>query len=280
MSTTTAAPAGRRPSTGTIKQTLRLTRTEFTLFVRYKTAWMFLALPLFFVFMALQMPNEEALPGFGMAELTMLSMMGAISLILGLGHASNVFTARRESLVLKRFRVSGVPQVAIFGGLVGVVVVFSLIIAVLIGGFILTLPDGVLPRDPLMLLVAIVLGSVAFSLMGVLVTPLVRNAESAQMVVMVPMLILLFASGGIFSLEFLPEGARQVMSFIPSVPPGEMVQAAYTGYDVFGGLSGAEERSYLGLWGAALPSLGIMLAWIAVLALAVRRFFRWDPRQP
>src|SRR5699024_4577143 len=75
-------------------------------------------------------------------------------------------------------------------------------------------------------------------------------------------------------------GARQVMSLVPSVPPGEMVQAAYTGHDVFGGSAGAQERSYLGLWGAALPSLGLMLAWIVLLALAVRRFFRWDPRQP
>src|SRR5699024_11724052 len=104
-------------------------------------------------------------------------------------------------------------------------------------------PSGALPRDPLMLLVAIVLGSIAFSLMGVLITPLVRNAESAQMVVMVPMMILLFASGGIFSLELLAEGARQVMSLVPSVPPGEMGQAACTGHHVFSGSAGAPERS-------------------------------------
>src|SRR5699024_1727173 len=280
MSTTTVVSTGRRPSVSPLKQILRLTRTEFTLFVRYKTAWMFLFLPLLFAFLTLQLPNDEVLPGFGMAEMVMLSMMGAISLVLGLGHVSNVFTARRESLVLKRFRVSGVPQVVIFGGIIGVVTVFSLFIAVLMGGLILMMPSGALPRDPLMLLVAIVLGSIAFSVMWVLITPLVRNAESAQMVVMVPMMILLFASGGIFSLEFLPEGARQVMSLVPSVPPGEMVQAAYTGHDVFGGSAGAQERSYLGLWGAALPSLGVMLAWIVLLALAVRRFFRWDPRQP
>src|SRR5699024_9532367 len=137
MSTTTVVSTGRRPSVSPLKQILRLTRTEFTLFVRYKTAWMFLFLPLLFAFLALQMPNDEVLPGFGMAEMVMLSMMGAISLVLGLGHVSNVFTARRESLVLKRFRVSGVPQVVIFGGIIGVVTVFSLFIAVLMGGLIL-----------------------------------------------------------------------------------------------------------------------------------------------
>lgn len=276
-----AAPgASRRRAPGTVKQLLRLTRMEFTLFVRYKTAWMFLALPLFFSFMALQLPDDEVVPGFGMGEMAMLSSIGSISLILGMGHASNVFTARRESLALKRFRVSGVRQPVIFGGVIGVVAVFSLAIALIIGGFIAAMPNGTLPRDPLMLLVAIVLGSVAFSLMGLLVTPVARNAESAQMAVMVPMMILIFAGGGIIPLGVLPESARQLFILIPSVPPGELVQAAYTGYDVFGGTAGAESKGYLGLWVAALPSIGIMLAWIAVLALGVRRFFRWDPRQP
>lgn len=284
MTTTTTPPADTRPvrrrAPGTARQLLRLTRMEFTLFVRYKTAWMFLALPLFFTFMAMQLPTDEVLPGFGVGEMAMLSSIGSISLILGMGHASNVFTARRESLALKRFRVSGVSQTVIFGGVIGVVAGFSLAIALLIGGFVAAMPDGALPRDPLMLVVAILLGSVAFSLMGLLVTPLARNAESAQLAVMVPMMILIFASGGVIPLDALPEGARQLFSLIPSVPPGELVQAAYTGYDVFGGAAGAEAKGYLGLWVAALPSIGIMLAWIAVLVLAVRRFFRWDPRQP
>ncbi|GAB2513245.1 ABC transporter permease [Nocardiopsis aegyptia] len=283
MNTTTTRPAetrSARRAPGTARQLLRLTRMEFTLFVRYKTAWMFLALPLFFSFMALQLPDDEVVPGFGLGEMAMLSSIGSISLILGMGHASNVFTARRESLALKRFRVSGVSQPVIFGGVIGVVAVFSLAIALIIGGFIAAMPNGTLPRDPLMLLVAILLGSVAFSLMGLLVTPLARNAESAQLAVMVPMLILIFAGGGIIPLEALPEGARQFFSLIPSVPPGELVQAAYTGYDVFGGAAGAEPKGFLDLWIAALPSIGIMLAWIAVSALAVRRFFRWDPRQP
>jgi ABC-2 type transport system permease protein len=274
------APRPERRAPGTAKQLVRLTRMEFTLFVRYKTAWMFLALPLFFVFMSMQLPGDEVLPGFGVGEMAMLSSIGAISLILGMGHASNVFTARRESLALKRFRVSGVSRSVIFGGVIGVVAVFSLAIALLVGGFVAFMPDGALPRDPLMLVVAILLGSVMFSLMGLLVTPLARNAESAQLVVMVPMMILVFASGGVVPLGALPEGARTLFSLIPSVPPGELVQAAYTGYDVFGGTAGAEPKGYLGLWAAALPSIGIMLAWIALMALGVRRFFRWDPRQP
>ena len=60
MSTTTVVSTGRRPSVSPLKQILRLTRTEFTLFVRYKTAWMFLFLPLLFAFLTLQMPTTSA----------------------------------------------------------------------------------------------------------------------------------------------------------------------------------------------------------------------------
>ncbi|WP_017569520.1 ABC transporter permease [Nocardiopsis halotolerans] len=280
MTTTAAAPERSRPTISRTKQVLRLTRTEFTLFVRYKTAWMFLFLPLFLAFVTLQLPNDEVIPGFGAAELAMIASMGTIGLILGVGHPSNVFTARRESLVLKRFRVSGVPQSVIFGAVIGVVVLFSLVIAALVVGLVFATSGGTLPRDPLMLVVAVILSGVMYSLMGLLVTPFVRNAEAAQMAAMVPMMILLFTGGGVIPLEFLPETARQVMTFVPSVPAGEMAQAAYTGYDAFGGFGSAEEKGYLGLWVSALPSLGVLLAWIAVLTLLVRRYFRWDPRQP
>lgn len=279
MSTTTTAPARPRPTIGWARQVLRLSRTEFTLFVRYKTAWMFLALPLFVSVMTLQLPNDEVVPGFGTSDLALVASIGTAGLILGIGHPSNVFTARRESLVLKRLRVSGVPQTVIFGATIGIVLLFSLIITALVGGAIFAL-SGALPRDPLMLITAVILSGVVFSLLGLLLTPLVRNAEAAQMAAMVPMTILLFVGGGVIPLEFLPEGLRRIVGLLPSVPAGEMAQAAYTGHDVFGGFSDAQEKSLPGLWVAALPSIGVMLAWTAVLGLLVRRYFQWDPRRP
>ncbi|NYH52378.1 ABC-2 type transport system permease protein [Nocardiopsis arvandica] len=279
MSTTTAAPPRSRPSIGWPRQTLRLTRTEFTLFVRYKTAWMFLALPLFLLFVAMGLPSEDVFPGVSSSTLSMAATLGSIGVIVGVGHASNVFTARRESLVLKRLRVSGVPQLAIFGALTGVVVLFSVLVAVLMAALIFA-TSGVLPRDPLMLLLAVVLSALSMTLVGLLITPTVRNAEAAQMAAMVPMMILLFASGVFLPMDLLPDTARQVVQLFPATPSSDMAQAAYSGYDVFGGYADAEEPGYLGLWAAALPSVGVMFAWIAVLGLLVRRYFRWDPRQP
>ena len=281
MSTTTSRTrqSGRttRPATSWLRQTLRLTRTELTLFLRYKTAWMYVVLPLIMFMPALAGPSVELFEGFTTTELGLAGAIGGIGVILGIGHASNVFTARRESLVLKRLRVSGVPQSAIFGAMMVFVFVVALAVTALVAAALFAVGQ-LLPADPLMLVFSVFLGVVAMSLIGLLITPLVRNAEAAQMAAMVPLLILLYLSGIVLPLEAMGDGVRQVAQLLPVFPTVEMAQAAYSGHDVFGGVEGAEAMGFVGLWLSALPSIGLMLGWIAVLSLLVRRYFRWDPR--
>ncbi|WP_017581483.1 ABC transporter permease [Nocardiopsis valliformis] len=280
--TTTRSPGPKtaaRTSPSLVKQTLRLARTEFTLFVRYKTALMYLVLPLILFMPLMSMPGIPVFGDFTTRDLSLAAALTAIGLMLGIGHPSNVFAARRESLVLKRLRVSGVPQTAIFGGVVLVVVLFSLALTVLIVGGI-TAMGGTMPKDPVLLLVAVLLSAVAMSLVGLLITPLVRSAESAQMFSVVPMMALLLTGGIFFPLDLMPDAVRSVVQFLPVAPAAELAQAAYTGYDVFGGYEGAEALGTAALWTNALPAVGVMLAWIVVLSLLVRRYFKWDPRQP
>lgn len=282
MTTTTTrppAPSADRTSPSTLKRTLRLARTEFTLFVRYKTALMYLVMPLILFMPLLSTPSAPVFGDFTTHDLTLASAVIGIGLMLGIGHPSNVFAARREALVLKRLRVSGIPQTAIFGSVTVVVVLFSLAMSVLILGAVAAL-GGSLPADPVMLVAAVLLSAVAMSLVGLLITPMVRSAESAQMFSVVPMMGLLLTGGVFFPLDLMPEPVRLVAQFLPVAPAAEMAQAAYTGYDVFGGYEGAEALGAAALWGSALPSLAVMLAWIVVLSLLVRRYFRWDPRQP
>ena len=283
MSTTATRPPGPRTATrtapSTVKRTLRLTRTEFTLFVRYKTALMYLVLPLIFFMPLVSTPSVPVFGEFTSHDLSLSGALLGIGLMLGIGHPSNVFAARREALVLKRLRVSGIPQSAIFGSVTLLIVLFSLVLSVLILGTAFALGSK-LPHDPVMVLFAVVLGAVAMSLVGLLITPLVRNAESAQMFSMVPMLLLLLTGGVFLPLEMLPEPVRMVAQFLPVAPAAELAQAGYTGYDVFGGYEGAEALGTVALWTNALPAIGVMLAWIVVLSLLVRHYFKWDPRQP
>ncbi|MEU3015767.1 ABC transporter permease [Nocardiopsis sp. NPDC007018] len=282
MSTTATRPPARgtaRTGPSTLNRTLRLARTEFTLFVRYKTALMYLIMPAILFMPLWSTPSAPVFGDFTTHDLSLASAVIGIGLMLGIGHPSNVFAARRESLVLKRLRVSGVPQTAIFGSVTVVVVVFSVALTAVILGAVAAL-GGKVPADPVMLAVAVLLSSVAMTLVGLLITPLVRSAESAQMFSVVPMMALLLTGGIFLPLDLLPEPVRVVVQFLPVAPAAEMAQAAYTGYDVFGGYEGAEALGTAALWVGALPAIGVMAAWIVVLSLLVRRYFKWDPRQP
>ncbi len=278
--TATEAPAlTRPPAMSPLRQTLRLTRTEFTLFVRYKTAWMFLALALFMFVIPMNMPNEPVVGDVGSADLAMIAAMGSIGLIIGIGHPSNVFTARRESLVLKQMRVSGVTQGALFGAVTLLVVVMSLLISVLGVGLIYA-NSGALPGDPLMLALAIALSAVSMSFLGLCVSPMARTAESAQMAAMVPMMFLLFTGGGVIPTAMFPDAFVEVLSYLPSTAAGQLAQAAYTGHDVFSGYENAAPAGFLELWVSALPAIGLLLLWTLLFAVLALRIFRWDPRQP
>ncbi|WP_306369710.1 ABC transporter permease [Nocardiopsis sp. CC223A] len=264
---------------GPVRQTLRLARTEFTLFVRYKTAWMFLGLSLFMFVVPMNLPNDPVLGDIGSADLAMIAAMGSIGLIIGIGHPSNVFTARRESLVLKQLRVNGVTPGALFGAMTLLVTAMSLAIAVLGVGLIYA-NSGSLPQDPVMLVLAITLSAVSMSFLGLCITPLVRTAESAQMAAMVPMMFLLFTGGSIMPTSMFPDAFVEMLSFLPSTAAGQLAQASYTGYDVFSGYESATRAGFAELWVAALPAVGLLLLWTVLFAVLAFRTFRWDPRQP
>ncbi|MDE3723125.1 ABC transporter permease [Nocardiopsis sp. N85] len=282
MSTATTEPTTRaaaRPVMSPLRQTLRLTRTEFTLFMRYKTAWMFLGLAVFMFLVPLNMPGDPVVGDITTADLALIAALGSVGLIIGIGHPSNVFTARRESLVLKQMRVSGVPRSALFGSITLMVVLMSLAISVL-GVVMLAVVSGALPKDPVMLLLSVLLSAVSMSFLGLLITPLARTAESAQMTAMVPMMFLLFTGGNIIPTGMFPDRVVNMLGYLPTAAAGRLAQASYTGYDVFSGYESATPAGILELWVAALPTIGILLAWSALFLVLTVRYFRWDPRQP
>ncbi|WP_041561748.1 ABC transporter permease [Nocardiopsis alba] len=266
MSTTTVrtsdrGASGTRTAPSVFAQTLRLTRTEFTLFVRYQTAWLYLLMPMVLFVPLMSMPSAPAFGDYTTTDLSIAAALLGIGLMLGIGHASNVFAARRESLVTL------------------LVLLFTLLLTALVVAVISAM-NGTAPADPVLLGVAVLLCTTAMTFVGLLITSLVRNAESAQMFSTLPMLFLLMTGGIFFPLELMPGPVGAVAGLLPVAPAAEMAQAAYTGYDVFGGFEGAEAVGTLELWTASLPSIAVMLVWIVVLALAVGRFFKWDPRRP
>jgi ABC-2 type transport system permease protein len=109
------------------------------------------------------------------------------------------------------------------------------------------------------------------SLLGVWITRFARTAESIQLIGFIPLFLLVFAGGAMIPLEFLAERFAQVARFTPLAPLVDLYRAAYFGADFFGGrVIQAPPLDRLELWAAALPSLGVSLAWVLVLCHLVR----------
>ncbi|MFC7326513.1 ABC transporter permease [Marinactinospora rubrisoli] len=279
MTAPAAAPAARRairPLAGTVRQTLRLTRTEFVLFYRYRMALYVALLPVAFLLPAFITEGGEIRPGVDAGAYFLGGAFPMLAVTVGIVHVSNVYAARRESMILKRFRLSGVAPAALFGAttlsVLGVVAVQSAaVIAVTAALF------GTLPADPVLLVASIVLVTVTMSLLGAVLSSVARNAESAQMISMIPFFGLLAVSGLYLPAELLPGWALTITGLLPMAPAVDLARSAYFGRDFVAGADGAVATG-IDLWLIAAPGLAVLLAWTA-LSIVLLRFVRWDPRR-
>ena len=267
----------RRPS-GFFRQVSVLAKTEFRLFLRYKTALMYLALPGAFLLPFAVMEPAELAPGVLSVHYLLPGTLIAIATTLGLVHPANVLTMRRESLVLKRLRVSGVRPTAIHTSMVALVTLLCMAVGAFFLGLVVAMADR-LPGDPVMMALALLLSSVSMALLGALMSPLARNGETAQMVSMVPMLGMLVVGGVMIPLDVMPDSLATVLRFLPIAPAVDMLRSGFLGADAFSSIQQLHEVGTVELWTTALPAIGVQLFWIAVFAFLVHRFFRWDPRR-
>jgi|GEM_PF-1995051 len=282
MTTATAAtpPASdsqtpRKP-VSVLRQALRLTRTEFTLFYRYQMALYSAALPLIFLLPLSVFEPYDVLPGVDTTVLSLTWFFPIAALTVGLSHVPNVYAIRRERLILKRLRVSGVTPAAIFTSTV--LSVFSVVVVqtVLVAALLASLKE-VFPTAPVLFLVSLALTTVVMVLLGVLIANFARNGESAQIISMVPFFLLIMLSGLFGPVDLLPDGIAMTIGLLPMLPAVRLAQSAYLGYDLFDGISNAEAATGVDLWLAAGPSLLILVAWMVLLTLLLR-IFQWDPR--
>lgn len=276
---TRSTPPTARPAPSLARQALRLTRVEFVQMWRYRTALFYvIGMPLFFMVIMSMVPGPESVTDVDPATFTTVNVIALLPVLLGLLHVSNVYAVRREKLVLKRLRVSGVPPAAIFGATAVSVVVVTLVQAVLIGGF-LAGGSGVVPADPVLLVVALTAGAVMMTCFGAAFTRLTRNAESTQMLSVLPLLAAMILGGVTAPLDVFPEPVTRVLWLTPTAPVVDLVRGAYLGQDFFFGSSvGGAQLGMVELWVAAGPALLVTAAWVAV-SVVLLRVVRWDPRQ-
>lgn len=173
-----------------------------------------------------------------------------------------VFTARRQSFVLKRLRTSSLSDRALFAGVLGPVVVIGLgqVVAYLVFCVAVGAP---LPSSPLLAVVGVVLCVAGGTALGVATACLSRSVEATQLTG-VP--VILGALVGMV-LTGSPSSPRAGVGLaLPFAGPADLVAHGWAGGVTLGDVP-------------VVPlGLASTVMWLAVAGAVFSRAFRWEPR--
>ncbi|MEO3809525.1 ABC transporter permease [Sphaerisporangium sp. B11E5] len=260
-----------------VRHSVRLARLELTVLGRNQTAlFTVLFLPLLFGWMFSALAGEAVIAGLPAEVFVLTGLPGLLPLFAVFVNLVNTFTARREELVLRRLRGGQVSAVGILGG----AALGGLAVQLVQTGLVLAwlrAVDGPVPANIPLLLVAAVLGAAVFTLLAAACSGLTRTTEHAQVTVL-PVLFVVMIGAPLFTpLSAQPPQLAVPAEFVPATPIVEITRTAILGADFIGGAGG--KLTVAGQWLAALPSLGVLAAWLLIAAIAAKVLFRWDPKR-
>ncbi|MEV1011895.1 ABC transporter permease [Streptomyces sp. NPDC049881] len=268
--TTTPPTTTRRTAparTTTASRMAALARAEVTLLLRNRTA-LFTALVMPPLMIAVTKPTLDragapAETGLSSAELL---LTGGVVMVLALVVYTTLvaaYVSRREELVLKRLRTGEVRDPEILGATAlpaAVIALAQIALLVVLGA---ALWGGRLPERPDLMLAGVALGTVMTAALAAATAAVTRTVESAQVTALPLLLVALLGSGVTVPLDVFPDGAADVLRLLPLTPVTDLVRGGW-----IGGLDAQE----------TLRALGTAAAWTVLSVLAVRRWFRWEPR--
>jgi ABC-2 type transport system permease protein len=169
-----------------------------------------------------------------------------------------------ESGVLKRIRATPLPPATYVVAVLASTFVTFLIEAALIIALGRLLFSVGLPDRPFSLLVALAIGAAAFAALGLGLTGAVRSAEGSSAVVNFVYLPMAIISGTFFSPAKYPGFLRAIADVLPLTYFTKLTRDVMI-------------RDHH-IWSEA-SSLGVVLLWGVIGAVAAIRGFRWQPRE-
>lgn len=170
-------------------------------------------------------------------------------------------TSRREDLYLKRLcSAEPSPSVVLTGTLLPAVVLGLLQMVVMVA---ISMALGApMPHNPILLVVAILGGTVMCIAAGIATSAHTSTSEQAQITTL-PFFFALFA--GAFWI-WAGDEATPLMLAVPGGAFADLVRRSFT------------EGDWSTQLAEALPAIGMLFAWVVVAGLVARRWFRWEPR--
>jgi ABC-2 type transport system permease protein len=154
----------------------------------------------------------------------------------------------RDQGILKRMQGTPLPRWAYVAARIGstVLIVGAITIVTLGLGAIaygVTIRVSTLPG----LIVTLLLGTAAFTTLGIGITRFISNAEIAPVIVNLTILPLTFISGVWFPTNGMPQALSDIASFFPIRPLADGLQYAFNPHTTGAGLNGGDIRS-LAIW--------------------------------
>lgn len=263
--TSTALPTVRRPAR--LPLLAHEIRFNFKVFARSPLAALVtLGFPLVFMVMFNQLRGGEVVSA-AQIPFVQYSVPGVIVFVVTgscyLTMATGIVSAREKG-VLKRLRSTPLPAWLHLAGRIGVTSLVS------VAGVALMLAIGFAAFGLQMemartgtFVVAFLLGTAVFCILGVAVTPLMPTVESSQAIATATLYPMLFLSGVFFPVEGAPALFHTIIDILPGRPFVVLMQDAFI-----------TQVPATGLWSREAFTL---LIWGIVGAALALRTMRWEP---
>jgi len=240
-------------------------RGELLLYVRSRElAFFTFLLPMIFFVLLGSTYGHDTVDGVKGSRFLEAGMIGYGAISIAFAGLAIVLVIRREAGILKRLRATPLPASAYVAAVLSA---FLIAFAVEVIGLILLgrILFGIgAPDKPLSLALALLLGAVSFSGLGIGVTALIRSAEGASAVVNAIYLPMSFIAGAFFSPRHFPSVLQAIADVLPLTYFLRLVRNVMLhGQDIW---SQGTNVAVLAAWGIA----GVIVA---------LRAFRWEPHE-
>jgi ABC-2 type transport system permease protein len=268
--TTTAPTAGfrRRPLTA-------LTKAEWLQFRRNKTlVYMATVFPIGIPLATFFIARKDAEPTAAMAAVTFELLALLALLFVQYYSVLSMVTTRRSEGVLKRLRTGEAAdwQIQLAPAIPGAVMTLACTAAITVVVYGTGAPA---PVNPLAIVVALVGGTVLFSLLALATSAYTKNAEAAQITSLPVMIIAMLGMSSIRGI--LPDRLAQLADSTPFAAVADLIFLGTSGTLSVSDESGAA----LGFADTVIESgrpFATLALWTVLALVLTRKSFRWDDR--
>ncbi len=266
-----------------------MVRLEQQQFWRNRQAAIFsFGLPLIFVLVFPNLITGDTSSGIPFKNYFVAGMVGVAIVSATYTTLAIALTFQRDLLNLKRLRATPLSPAIIFAGKIAsamIVVTAQIVIMMAIGRFAYDIP---LPRNWAAFVAFVLLGSASFSAIGIGVSGLIPNSDSAPPIVQLPYITLQFVSGVFFPLDSSPGWLRVIASVFPLRWLVDGLRAGYLGLDFVHGFTAVAsngDRHYfpdrvsgLDAFTSQWAGILVLVLWLIVGVLVALRWFKWEKR--